>query len=181
MLLISQGDKYMTIPTIEKIYHKYRVPLFRYFYKMGGDYHLAEELTQETFYRATYSLNGFRGDSAISTWLFRIAFFVYSGHQRSRSREVDLVEGDYIPDSRRLNDPARALDEAESQRLMLHILDELPPDYRAVIILREVESLSFDEIGQVLNKSPATARVTLFRARQKYRQIYIKLTEGDDQ
>lgn len=171
----------MTMPTIEKIYHKYRVPLFRYFYRMGGDYHLAEELTQETFYRATYSLNGFRGDSAISTWLFRIAFFVYSGHQRSRSREVSLAEEDRIPDPGGAFDPARALDEAENRRLVLRILDDLSPEYRAVIILREVEGLSFDEIGQVLNKSPATARVTLFRARQKYRQIYIKLTEGDDQ
>lgn len=171
----------MTIPTIEKIYHKYRVPLFRYFYRMGGDYHLAEELTQETFYRATYSLNGFRGESAISTWLFRIAFFVYSGHRRNRTREVSLAEWDKITDPRKSVDPARALDEAESRRLARRILDELPPEYRAVIILREVEDLSFDEIGQILNKSPATARVTLFRARQKYRQIHIKLTEGDEQ
>ena len=108
MRLINQGD--INMATIEKIYHKYRVPLFRYFYRMGGDYHLAEELTQETFYRATYSLNGFRGESAISTWLFRIAFFVYSGHQRSRSRELCLVEEDNVPDYRVTSDPAQALE-----------------------------------------------------------------------
>jgi RNA polymerase sigma-70 factor (ECF subfamily) len=85
--------------TLEKIYRRYRTSIFRYFYQMGGNYHLAEELTQETFYQVALSLDGFRGESALSTWLFRIAFYVYAGHLR-RSRVNWPLDRD-IPDTNR--------------------------------------------------------------------------------
>jgi len=96
----------MTKNTADKLYRRYKASIFRYFYKMGGNYHLAEELTQETFYQAAVSLDGFRAESALSTWLFRIAFYVYAGHLR-RNREVRSLDWD-IPDVNMAGDPARA-------------------------------------------------------------------------
>lgn len=169
----------MAMFTLEKIYDRYRVPVFRYLYRMGGSYDLAEELTQETFYRVVLSLDGFRGESNLSTWLFRIAFNVYNTHVRRQVRRRDIPLDPEISDRGREGDPALALEDAENWRLARTALRRLPVEYRAVIILREVEGLSYEEIGRVLNKSPATARVTLFRAKQKYRQIFSELTEGD--
>lgn len=169
----------MTMSTLEKLYQRYKVSVFRYLYRMGGDYHLADELTQETFYRAFISLKRFRGESALSTWLFRIAYYVYTGHLRGRPRERNLPLNLELPDQNSANDPARHLDDVENRRLARLALDQLPADFRAVIILRELEGLTFEEIGAVLGKSPSTARVTLFRARQKYRQVFYQL-EGDN-
>ncbi|MBF7082275.1 RNA polymerase sigma factor [Desulfallas sp. Bu1-1] len=169
----------MAMSIIEKLYHRYRVAVFRYLYRMGGDYHLAEELTQETFYRAFLSLQGFRGESALSTWLFRIAFYVYTGYLRGHPRERNLPLERDIEDGSSARDPARSVEDAENRRLARLALQKLPVEYRAAIILREIEEMTFDEIGAVLGKSPATARVTLFRARQKYRQVFNQLAEGD--
>lgn len=168
----------MAMSAIEKIYYRYRVPVFRYLYRMGGSYDLAEELTQETFYRVVLSLDGFRGESALSTWLFRIAFNVYNTHMRRQVRRQDVPLDQEISDGGREGDPARALEDAENWRLARIALSRLPVEYRAVIVLREIEGFSYEEIGRVLNKSPSTARVTLFRAKQKYRQIFSELTEG---
>ncbi|KJS75344.1 MAG: hypothetical protein JL56_08250 [Desulfotomaculum sp. BICA1-6] len=165
--------------TIEKLYQRYRVSIFRYLYRMGGDYHLADELTQETFCRAFVSLKGFRGESALSTWLFGIAYYVYTGYLRGRPVGCNLPLKHDIPDVNNTNDPSWHLEARENWRLVRLALDKLPVDYRTVIILRELEGLSFEEIGTILGKSPATARVTLFRAKQKFHQLYKQLA-GDD-
>jgi len=170
----------MTSSSIEMLYLRYRVAVFRYFYRMGGNYHLAEELTQETFYRAFLSMDGFRGESALSTWLFRIAFYVFTGHLRRHPRNRNLPLERDIPAQDRAGDPARAVEEAETRRLARLALQQLPVEYRAAIVLREAEGLTFEEIGAVLNKSPSTVRVTLCRAKRKYRQVYNQLTKGDD-
>ncbi|MTI82520.1 MAG: sigma-70 family RNA polymerase sigma factor [Firmicutes bacterium] len=167
----------MTKNTVDKLYRRHRVSIFRYFYKMGGNYHLAEELTQETFYQAAVSLDGFRGESTLSTWLFRIAFYVYTGHLR-RNREVRSLDWD-IPDTNMAGDPARAAENAESMRLAGNALQKLPLRYRAAIVLREIEGLTFEELGAVLDVSPSTARVILFRAKERFRSLFNQLTEGD--
>jgi RNA polymerase sigma-70 factor (ECF subfamily) len=169
----------MAMLTLEQLYCRYRVPVFRYLYKMGGSYDLADELTQETFYRVVLSLDGFRGESAFSTWLFRIAFNVYNTHMRRQDRRRDAPLDPEISDGGREGDPARMLEDAENWRLARLALKQLPVEYRAAIILREIEGFSYEEIGRVLNKSPSTARVTLFRAKQKYRRVYSELTKGD--
>jgi len=169
----------MAMSTIEKLYQHYRTSIFRYLYRMGGDYHLADELTQETFCRAFVSLKGFRDESALSTWLFRIAYYVYTGYLRGHPGKGNLPLNQNLPDMNRAGDPARHLEDAEKWRLVRLALAQLPVDYRTVILLRELEGLTFEEIGAILGKSPATARVTLFRAKQKFNRLYKQL-EGDD-
>ncbi len=169
----------MAMSALEKIYERYRVPVFRYLYRMGGNYDLAEELTQETFYRVVLSLDGFRGESALSTWLFGIAFNVYNTHIRRQVRRRDVPMDPEIAGGGREGDPALALEEAENWQLAKLALKRLSVEHRAVIVLREIEGFSYAEIGRVLNKSPSTARVTLFRAKQKYRLIYSDLTKGE--
>ncbi|MTI82704.1 MAG: RNA polymerase sigma factor [Firmicutes bacterium] len=167
----------MTKNTIDKLYRRHRASIFRYFYRMGGNYHLAEELTQETFYQAALSLDGFRGESALSTWLFRIAFYVYAGYLRS-NRESCSLEWE-VPDTNSAGDPARAAENAENIRLVGNALQKLPVRYRAAILLREIEGLTFEELGAVLDVSPSTARVILFRAKKRFRSLFNQLTEGD--
>lgn len=169
----------MAMSGIEKIYHRYRVSIFGYFYRKGGDYHLAEELTQETFCRALVSIKGFRGESTLSTWLFRIAFYVYAGYLRGHPGETNLPLERDIPDGRRDGEPSQALDGKENIRLVRSVLERLPVEYRAVIVLREIEGLSFEEIGVVVDKNPATVRVILFRAKKKFRKYFSQLVEGE--
>lgn len=156
---------------IEKLYDRYKFSIFRYLHRLVGDYHVAEELTQETFYRACVSLKNFRGESSLSTWLFRIAFYVYTGYLRTPRNFYIPLDRDISDDSDKGN-PVRALEEADSWRLTKMVLQQLPVNYRTVIVLREMEGLSFEEIGTILDKSPSTVRVTLCRARQKFRLLF---------
>lgn len=167
----------MTKNTLDKLYRRYRASLFRYFYRMGGNYHLAEELTQETFYQAAISLDGFRGESTLSTWLFRIAFYVYAGYGRS-NRESRPLDRD-IPDTGKDGDPVRAAESEEIMNLIRDALQKMPVRYRAAIVLREIEGFTFEELGAVLDVSPSTARVILFRAKKRFRTLFNQLTEGD--
>lgn len=166
----------MAISTIEILSQRYRISIFRYLYRMGGNYHLTDELTQETSCRTFISLDGFRSESALSTWLFRIAYYFYTGHLRGRSGKHNLLPlNDDIPNTNSTSHPAQHLEEEENWRMARLVLEQLPVDYRAVVILKELEGLTFEEIGAILGKSPAAARATLFRARQKFRQIHKQL------
>lgn len=104
--------------------------------------------------------------------MFRIAYYVYTGFLRGCSRNRNLPLDWDIPDREGAGDPAQAVENSENVRLARLALQHLPVEYRLVIVLRELEELTFEEIGAVLNKSPSTTRVTLFRARKKYRQVF---------
>lgn len=146
--------------------------IFRYLYRRTGSYDLAEELTQETFYQAVLSIAGFRGESGVRTWLYRIARNVCAKHGRKKNHmfPADPSWCETAPAAE--SDPEEALCGAELAGQVERTLSLLPEDYRSVILMREVENLSYDEIGAAMGKSPQAARVILFRAKKRFREIY---------
>ena len=160
-----------------ELYQRYKGPVFGYLYRMTGSPEDAEELTQETFYQAILSLHRFRGEAQVSTWLLRIARNQYLKRMRRAGREIptDLDAG-ALPGSE--PGPEQNLLRADEQEAVRLALERLPEQYRSVLVLREIQGLSHAEIGAVLEKSEATVRVLVHRARQRLHQLYLQEERG---
>ena len=134
----------------------------------------AADLTQEAFLRAFRSLDSFRGDSRFSVWLYRLATNVCIDLLRSRGRgsassltvenEDEETEELDVPDAR--FEPQKELERRELRRAVQAGLQTLSDDAREIVILRELEGLSYAEIGERLGLEAGTVKSRLFRARK---------------
>lgn len=142
----------------------------------------AIELAQETFVRAYENLGKFESRSSFSTWLYRIAANLAIDFRRREGRHTVLRGEEAEIELRRI--PHNRGDSFnESVRGELHerinaALGELTPEHRAVILLREVEGLSYDEISEVLQCPRGTVMSRLHYARSRLREILKDLSEG---
>ena len=144
-----------------------------------GDSQEALDLSQDVFLRVFRTLKHFRGHSTLRTWIYRIVLNQASNRQRwwrrrHRNQQVALeehtaVHGD-LPDRRDAISPDRQLEERETADLVWKALDALAFDQRAVIVLREIEGLSYDEIATSLGVAVGTVKSRLARARESLRQ-----------
>lgn len=167
-----------------EIHDRNRERILGYLHRMTRDRALAEELTQETLFRASRALPGFRGDAKVSTWLYRIATNLYLDWRKApagaASPEVRIdpedlpdrggpAEGPKLPD--------RLLEDSEMGSCIREFVDRLPPDHRAVIILHDLEGLKNREISEIVGCSLETVKVRIHRARRTLRET---LSEGCD-
>jgi RNA polymerase sigma-70 factor (ECF subfamily) len=145
----------------------------------------AEDLTQEIFVRVYKSLKGFKGNSQFSTWVFRIAHNICIDHYRKAKlttvslnrpkneedkREMDLPSEDPTPEEEALR--------KEQQEFLLKCIEELRPEYKAVIILRDVQHHSYEEIAKILNVPLGTVKSHISRARAELREAIRPLIQG---
>ena len=150
----------------EKLYEAYYMRVFSFAMTLAGDRHLAEEITQETFFRAFSRLSDFRGESDASTWLCAIARNLFTDEKRRQSRRGQLPEDAAAPNA---SVDQRVVERDTSFRihLALHAIEE---PYREVFELRVFGELSFAQIGQIFSKTENWARVTYHRARMKLKE-----------
>jgi len=151
---------------MKKVCEEYYQTVFGYLITItGGDYELAEELTQETFYRAIKNSGKFRGECKMSTWLCQIAKYAFYQHldKKKRRKEVSLdvaieaetgqqLEREYISNEQKLE--------------IYKQIQKLESPTRDVVMLRLSGELSFKEIGEILGKTENWARVTFYRGKQ---------------
>ncbi len=142
----------------------------------------ALELAQETFVRAYENLASFESRSSFSTWLYRIAANLAIDFRRREGRHSMLrgeeaqSELDRMPSS--VGDAFAEFSRSELNRRLRAALDELTPEHRAVILLREVEGLSYDEISDILQCPRGTVMSRLHYARNRLRRILKNVDEG---
>jgi len=135
----------------------------------------AVELAQETFIRAYQNLSKFEERASFSTWLYRIAVNLAIDWRRRESRHVTLrgeeadAELERIPSV--VGDAFKETARGEIAERIRGALDELTAEQRTVILLREVEGLSYDEIAEVLNCPRGTVMSRLFYARSRMREL----------
>lgn len=166
----------------EQLYIAYKPAVTRYLLGMCSNAVLAEELTQEVFVRAAAKLLLFRGDSAVSTWLFKIARNTYlSWAERQRDAEIDTEEFQAIPDLRAHGDPEVQLLQNEQRATIRRAMGMLPERQRTILLLRDLQGLSYAEIAAVLDMSLAAVKVNLHRARLSFRNVYDQLEGTEDE
>ena len=146
---------------------KYQDRLYRSLLCMMGNPDDALELTQDAFVQALVNLEKFRGESGFYTWLYRIAINMASSLKRKRV----LVSYDQLVEKASFNpvdpgdSPERGLEIKENQRLVWEAIGKVAPDFRQVLILREIEGMDYEQIALVLKIKIGTVRSRLFRAR----------------
>ncbi len=137
-----------------------------------GDATLAEDATQEIFFKAYQALRSFRGESAFSTWLYRIAANHCLDLLRKRRREQaesweTLVEESGEPPYDVLTTPADPKTAVANAELVQQALAQLSPEHRLILTLREIEGLSYQELTVALHCSLDAVKARLRRARQE--------------
>ena len=141
--------------------------VFRLVYRMAGDLDRAQDWVQETFIRAFDRLAGFRGDSALGTWLCSIAISVSLNGlrqvRRARDREVGLDDAGPLG-----HQPAQA--DPDLRTRLGEAIAALPDGYRAVFVMHDVEGYTHEEIARALGVQTGTSKAQLFRARARLRE-----------
>ncbi|MDQ2687003.1 MAG: sigma-70 family RNA polymerase sigma factor [Armatimonadota bacterium] len=183
----SRSADLALVRDFDALYERYYQTLFNVVLHWIGDYHEAEDLTIETFASAYKARDQFRGDAQVYTWLFRIAHNHFKNRlkQRSRQREVEgpsLDAGAFGADedeggiaaSRDVADwsysPARLLEQKELRAMIEKAVDNLPSDYKVVLVLRDQQDLSYNEIADVTGLTLEAVKTRLNRARNMVRQ-----------
>ncbi len=160
-----------------KVYDEYHPKIVRYLARLVG-YSEAEDASQEVFVKISRSLHKFRGESSLSTWVYRIATNTAmdylrkpsskgSGHS-SEEKEVPDDEDAGLMDDRPLLDTL--LMRKDMNDCIRGIVEGLPADYRSVLVLSEFEGLTNSEIAEIVGISLDTAKIRLHRARTKLRK-----------
>lgn len=180
MVLVDRC-RHQDTAAFDEVVGRYKNKLYNYIYRMVGDSDDAEDLTQEVFVRMFTSLDSFRRQASLHTWLFRIAGNLCIDHfrrsKKTRSIAYSLDEpyssddsegGRDLPDA--TFEPHRLLEQQELGEQIQRALVHLPEKLRSVLILHDMEDLPYDEIAQIVGCPLGTVKSRLFHARQQLRQ-----------
>lgn len=176
---LREGDE----RAFEEIYVHYKQSLFYLAWQLVGNPQEAEDVLQESFIKAFRSLSGLRKPKHLDAWLRRIVYRTGLDFLRRRKRlaETSLDEGlQRHSRSRPFADPAKEALLNERIDLVQEAMQRMNPRYRTHLILREVEGLNYEQIGEILNESNSVVRTTIFRARQQLRQL-VQEANGEEQ
>jgi RNA polymerase sigma-70 factor (ECF subfamily) len=161
------GEK---VPELEELYSDIKYKLYSYIMKLSGNSHIAEEIVQETFCRALEHI--LLGKEELNTaWFYTVSrhlYFNYIKKQNKYTYAKDFdkqIEASTIP----LDNNLIKSDEAA---LIKNVLSQLKDSYREILELREFKELSYDEISNITGMNLAQVKVTLYRARSKFRDLY---------
>lgn len=149
---------------LDETYRQYADMVFKYLMAMCGDELLAEELTQETFFRAVKHADSFDGNVKITTWLCTIAKNAYLSYVKKQSKRVPAEETEDVPYEEDLLD-------RENCREIYKAVHRLDEPYREIVLLRIHTDMNFAEIGEIFGKSENWARVTFYRGKEKLRKF----------
>lgn len=154
---------------IEKIYEEYFESVYKYLMCLTHNEDIAEELTQETFYKAVKNIDSYKENYKMSAWLCRIAKNLWYDQCRKNKKIAQIEEQDLIniPDKNLVENTVINNDKKINLYKKMQKIDE---KYREVVYLRITGELSFKEIGNILNKSENWARITFYRAKRKIKE-----------
>jgi len=165
-----------------QIFTDYHKPVFNFVLRMVKERSVAEELTQDIFVKLFGALSEFRGDSEISTWIYRIATNACLDHFRSKSykksEKTELLSSEdllmsALPED--LKEPPTAEDEvihAQMSSCVLNYIDDLPEDYRVVILLHDLHGFTNPEISEITGSTLENVKIRLHRARKKMKEVF---------
>ena len=161
----AAGDR----EAFEGLYRQQSGRLYNLAYRMGGAEN-ADDLLQEIFLHAYRKLGSYKGDSSLGTWLYRLAVNLCLDHLRSRQGKMaqltDSIDEEGAEPVVAHGEPAElAVDRLDLERA----IEELPPSYRAVFVLHDVEGYQHDEVARFLDIAEGSSKSLLHKARLKLR------------
>ena len=153
----------------EDIYKKYYSTLNKYLFSLTKSEDLAEELTQETFYKAVQKINTYKGKCKMSVWLCQIAKNLWYDQCRKNKKVINIEENLFdVQAQESIESQVISNEEKISLYKKMQKLDEKT---REVIYLRITGELSFKEIATILDKTENWARITFYRGKSKLKEV----------
>lgn len=156
----------------EKLVAAYEKPVYHIAFKMTGNEEDAFDLSQDTFLKAYRSLNTFRGESSFGTWICRMAANLCIDFLRKQKKHGKVLSLDdtnedgrpvELPDLR--FEPQSAMEKRELSMQIREGLGKLPPEQKLILILRDMEGFSYQEIADILKMELGTVKSRIYRAR----------------
>jgi RNA polymerase sigma-70 factor (ECF subfamily) len=172
----------------DELVRNYHGQIFHVAFRMLGDSGDAADVAQEIFLKVFRNIGGFKGESSLKTWIFRIAFSEILNRlrwwkRRHRQSTVSLdaeqsVNGNGNGNGYHISDvrptPEQALESKEQEEAIQKALEKLSGDHRSIIILRDIEGFSYGEIADVLGVSIGTVKSRLARGRADLKKALIR-------
>jgi RNA polymerase sigma-70 factor (ECF subfamily) len=160
----------------ERLVDTFQQPVYSLVYRLMDDPSETPDVVQEVFLKVFRNIGSFRGNSSLKTWIYRISFNEAYNHRRwftrHRKQEVGLEKDDTesLGYQELLPDPGRSafdlVADIETHALIEEALTGLNPSFRAAVILRDIEDLSYEEIAEVLQVSLGTVKSRILRGRE---------------
>lgn len=161
---------------MEEIYMKYSKQIYSYLLYLSNNRDLAEELTQETFYKAMKNINEFRGECKIDVWLCQIAKHLYYDEKSKIKKVVTINNLENLMDE---NIEEEIFDK-EEKKFLYKSIEYLSPITREIILLRIKTDLSFRQIGEVIGKSENYTRVIFYRGKEQLKKLMDKYLNKEE-
>jgi RNA polymerase sigma-70 factor (ECF subfamily) len=164
----------------EEIYSTYEKPVYNYVLHMVKDAQLASDLAQEIFLKVYKNLETYQGKAKLSTWIYKIATNAYLDYFRTSAHKKEKVTkllDDNLNENNKLEEIKRVLSideqvvKQEMNVCIQEFLERLPGEYRAVIVLHDLQGVKNREIADILSCSLDTVKIRLHRARNKLRTV----------
>jgi RNA polymerase sigma-70 factor (ECF subfamily) len=167
----------------ESLMQRYQGPIFNMLFRMIGNREEAEDLAQEVFITVFKRIDTFRGESSLATWIYRIAsnhcinrrkYLMRRKHFDKRSLD-DVGDREQLGDgwagvSERLPRPDEMVEGLHMERRIQQAISDLDEDQRLVVVLRDIQNLSYEEIGSITGLAPGTVKSRLHRARMALKE-----------
>ena len=175
----------------EALIHRYQLPVYNLVFRLVCDPADASDVVQEVFLKIFRNIGHFRGQSSLKTWIYRIAVNEAHNHRRwfsrHRKQEVGLDrDEDERSYQETLSDPGpspfqAAVDE-EAHQILDAAMQDLSPTFRAAVVLRDVEDLSYEEIAEILQIHLGTVKSRIMRGREALRHaLTVRLTPATNE
>ena len=150
----------------EQIYSEFFADVYKYALSLSRNESLAEEVTQETFFKAMQSMDAFHGTCKLYVWLCQIAKNTYFSHHQKQKSQVS-ADGITLSSETDVETAYLDQDTAKQLHMLLHGLDE---PYKEVFTLRVFVEMPFSQIGEMFGKTDSWARLVYFRAKKKLQE-----------
>ena len=154
----------------EELVRRYQNQVYRLALRMCGNQHDAEEVAQEAFVAAWKGLPKFRAESKFSSWLYQLTSNAAIDFLRREKRHRGAEDIDEQLDLAAVGTPHEAAEDAELARELHAALQTLTPEHRQIFLLRQLQQLSYDEIGRALGIESGTVKSRLSRAKKQLRE-----------
>tara|TARA_B100001250_G_scaffold142830_1_gene122242 strand:+ start:428 stop:1042 length:615 start_codon:yes stop_codon:yes gene_type:complete len=179
---VKKGD----YPAFDLLVLKYQSRVIAISIKYVKDVQLAEDIAQETFFKAYKSIENFREESAFYTWLYRIAANTAINYLSSKKRKSELLESDVsnkegeaidVFDLPGGDSPEDILSANSLREEIFKSMSNLPEEIRTAVTLREFEGLSYEEIAEIIGCPLGTVRSRIFRGRELLQQTISEMSD----
>jgi RNA polymerase sigma-70 factor (ECF subfamily) len=152
------------------IVERHRRQVYRLCFRFVGNHEDASDLSQDVFVRAFKGLRNFKNDSALGTWLYRVAVNVCLNRVSAKAPDLEPIDTRQFID-RGAVDPLRELQRGQEAAVVRRAIDKLPPKQRATLVLRVYEDRSHEEIAAILGGTVGAAKTNFFHALANLRRL----------